>query len=304
MCIEFIFLWWVSFSNYSKILLDEVFLRWTKLRRHLWIVFLYRRLRITRNHRDHENICFHWLSNRKKKSRFHEIRIKGYTELYRFDLCGVYCFLWFGGWMSMFGEVRFQCLVWPPVGGRNIAYSELTVAVLFFVSEDCSGFRCNNGECRTRLSDKCDGVRDCSDGSDEVDCGRTYFCNFFSTISEAVWWRHNDGTMTSKRQNNDGMMTSQWRYDDVILTAWSRHNDVVMMLKLGIGRSWNIAYRAPYVSRCEVWISRHLNWSLSWFRFRSGDGDWDCGRGRCVGNYRHVGGFLYPLQEGEQISQP
>ena len=37
---------------------------------------------------------------------------------------------------------------------------------------DCSGFPCDNGECTTSVLDRCDEIKQCSDGSDEANCGK------------------------------------------------------------------------------------------------------------------------------------
>ena len=38
------------------------------------------------------------------------------------------------------------------------------------------GFPCDNGECTSSIFDRCNGVRDCSDGSDEDNCGKLKIC--------------------------------------------------------------------------------------------------------------------------------
>ena len=34
----------------------------------------------------------------------------------------------------------------------------------------CWGYKCDNGECTAIPTDRCDGTKDCSDGSDEKNC--------------------------------------------------------------------------------------------------------------------------------------
>ena len=41
--------------------------------------------------------------------------------------------------------------------------------IICTVSCQSGAFRCSNGQC-VRSSDRCDGIRDCSDGSDETGC--------------------------------------------------------------------------------------------------------------------------------------
>ena len=36
----------------------------------------------------------------------------------------------------------------------------------------CEGVSCDNGECTKSALDRCDGTKQCSDGSDEANCGK------------------------------------------------------------------------------------------------------------------------------------
>ena len=60
-------------------------------------------------------------------------------------------------------------------------YVSLTYLLLFlcllyrvYLGATCWGYRCDSGECTALTSDRCDGSRDCSDGSDEQNCQSKY----------------------------------------------------------------------------------------------------------------------------------
>ena len=57
-----------------------------------------------------------------------------------------------------------------PLAGRTVACTKLT-------------YRCLNGLCVSKVNPECDGQKDCSDGSDEKDCGeqgcRLQLCRLF-----------------------------------------------------------------------------------------------------------------------------
>ena len=50
---------------------------------------------------------------------------------------------------------------------------------------DCTGFPCDNGECTTSVLDRCDETKQCSDGSDESNCGKLQ-CNSMTDIIIAI----------------------------------------------------------------------------------------------------------------------
>lgn len=46
---------------------------------------------------------------------------------------------------------------------------------------DCIGFPCDDGGCTTFSIARCDGTKDCTDGSDETNCGKMHAETTFNT---------------------------------------------------------------------------------------------------------------------------
>ena len=58
--------------------------------------------------------------------------------------------------------------------GHAIASILYNIIIANVTNVGCDdGFPCDNGECTSSIFDRCDSVRDCSDGSDEDNCGKT-----------------------------------------------------------------------------------------------------------------------------------
>ena len=51
---------------------------------------------------------------------------------------------------------------------------------MYAIAATCHrGYQCDNGECTLSSYDRCDGSRDCSDGSDEQNCISKYRSHYF-----------------------------------------------------------------------------------------------------------------------------
>ena len=50
-----------------------------------------------------------------------------------------------------------------------------TMLVVYISTDSCQdrAFRCSNGQC-IYSGDRCDGTQDCTDGSDESGCGKSF----------------------------------------------------------------------------------------------------------------------------------
>ena len=62
---------------------------------------------------------------------------------------------------------------------NSSSYIWTLIATICTVSCQSGAFRCNNGTCISS-SDRCDGNRDCTDGSDEIGCSKL--------LNYLVWW--------------------------------------------------------------------------------------------------------------------
>ena len=72
---------------------------------------------------------------------------------------------WQAAWVSVaekFSDVRELGLAGRPI--------PLSCVFCCNFAESCHGFRCNNGDCTNSFADRCDGMNDCVDGSDENSC--------------------------------------------------------------------------------------------------------------------------------------
>ena len=61
---------------------------------------------------------------------------------------------------------------------------------IFFSGTNCTGFKCRNGQCK-EPEQRCDGIMDCMDNSDEENCGNFFECfiNPYQNFGHNTWVR-------------------------------------------------------------------------------------------------------------------
>ena len=62
-----------------------------------------------------------------------------------------------------------QMAVMNSTAVSSVPTLKIQVSYLIPIDSACSGWTCNNGQCISSYQ-HCDGDRDCSDGSDELNC--------------------------------------------------------------------------------------------------------------------------------------
>ena len=66
-----------------------------------------------------------------------------------------------------------QLIKFDIVPEKSILQSAKIIVIMLFVTASCQSgaYRCSNGQC-IQFTDRCDGTRDCTDGSDEIGCSK------------------------------------------------------------------------------------------------------------------------------------